>query len=76
MGKIDKAKEYIGALKVYMGFVLASLVATITGTIKLYLHKDSTTMFWIGVTATVLLALGFAVLVKHLHTKIDKLEEI
>ncbi len=76
MGKLDKAKEYIGAIKVYMGFILASLVATITGTIKLYLHKDSNIMFWIGISATVLLAFGFAVLVKHLHTKIDELEEL
>ena len=37
MSKLDKAKEYIGAIKVYMGFLLASLIAVISGTSKLYL---------------------------------------
>ena len=29
MSKLDKAIEYIGALKVYMGFELASLMGTV-----------------------------------------------
>ncbi len=39
MSKLDRAKEYIGVIKVYMGFLLASLMGTITGTIKLYLER-------------------------------------
>ena len=74
MGKIDKAKEYIGVIKVYMGFLLASLMATITGTTKLYLSDNINIMFWIGVTGIVLLAISFLLLMKHLHKKVNDLE--
>ena len=76
MGKIDKAKEYIGAIKVYMGFILASIMGSTTGTVKMYLAGETQVMFWIGVTGVVLLSFVFMLLAKHLHNKIDKLEEL
>ena len=76
MGKIDKAKEYIGVIKVYMGFLLASLMATITGTTKLYLSDNINIMFWIGITGIVLLAISFLLLMKHLHKKVNDLEKL
>jgi len=76
MSKIDKAKEYIGAIKVYMGFVLASLMGTVASTSKLYLAGKTDTMFWIGIVGIVLLALGFFFLMKHLHKKINDLEKL
>jgi len=76
MSKIDKAKEYIGAIKVYMGFLLASLIATITGTSKLYLSNQFGIMFWLGILGIVLIAFAFMGLVRHLHKKIDDLEEL
>ena len=36
MGRIDEQKELIGALKVYLGFVLAILLSTGTGVSRLY----------------------------------------
>lgn len=76
MGKLDKEKEYIGTIKVYMGFLLASLMGTITGTVKLYLANQLGSMFWVGVVGIVLIALTFLSLVKHLHKKIDDLEDL
>lgn len=76
MSKLDKAKEYIGAIKVYMGFILASLMGTVTGTSKLYLSDNTDTMFWIGIIGIILLSLGFLLLMKHLHKKINDLEKL
>ena len=76
MSKLDKAKEYIGAIKVYMGFILASLMGTVTGTSKLYLSAKTDTMFWIGIIGIMLLSLGFLLLMKHLHKKINDLEKL
>jgi len=76
MGKIDKAKEYIGAIRIYMTFVLASLVATIAGVSKLYMALYFGVMFWIGIIAIIMLALIFVLLARHMHKKINELEEI
>ena len=76
MRKIDKAKEYIGAVKVYMGFMLASLMGTVASTSKLYLSGETNTMFWIGIIGILLLSVGFLLLMKHLHKKINDLEEL
>ena len=76
MSKIDKAKEYIGAVKVYMGFMLASLMGTVASTSKLYLSDEINTMFWIGIIGILLLSVGFLLLMKHLHKKINDLEEL
>ena len=59
-----------------MGFLLASLIATITGTSKLYLSNQSDIMFWLGIFGIVLISLAFIGLVRHLHKKIDDLEEL
>jgi len=74
MSKLDKAKEYIGAIKVYMGFILASLMGTVASTSKLYLSGEIYTMFWIGIIGIILLSLGFLFLMKHLYKKINDLE--
>jgi len=76
MSKLDKAKEYIGVIKVYMGFLLASLMGTITGTVKLYLSNNTNIMFWLGITGIILIAVAFLLLVKHLHSKINELENL
>lgn len=75
MSKLDKAKEYIGAIKVYMGFLLASLIAVISGTSKLYLSDRHNIMFWLGVLAIAVIAISFIGLVRYLHKKIDELED-
>ena len=36
MSKLDKAKEYIGMLKVYMGILIALMISDVSGTAKLF----------------------------------------
>jgi len=76
MSKLDKAKEYIGAIKVYMGFVLASLMGVVASTSKLYLSGEVNVIFWIGLVGIILLSIGFLGLMKHLHKKINDLEDL
>ena len=76
MGKIDKEKEYIGALKAYLGFILAVILAIGTGLVKLYLTEEFGFLFWIGAVVILGAIVLFAYVVKILHTHIDKLEEL
>lgn len=43
MSKLDKAKEYINMLKVYMGILIALLISDISGTVKLFQNNDTNT---------------------------------
>jgi len=76
MGQIDKEKEFIGLMKVFMGFLLAALMGVVTGLVKRFDAGHVDTTFWIGVTATVILSIAFGVLVRFTLRKIDKLEEM
>jgi len=69
MSKLDKAKEYINILKVYMGILIALLISDISGTIKLFQHNDTGTAFWFGVVSIILLSLAFVKLAKYAHIK-------
>ena len=76
MGKIDRAKEYINMLKVYMGIVIALLISDISGTAKLFNAKQTGVTFWLGIGSIVVLAYVFIRLAKYTHQKIDELEEM
>jgi len=76
MGKIDRAKEYINMLKVYMGIVIALLISDISGTAKLFNAKHTGVTFWLGIGSIVVLAYVFIRLAKYTHQKIDELEEM
>ncbi|HIP61658.1 MAG TPA: hypothetical protein EYG98_03795 [Sulfurovum sp.] len=76
MSKLDKAKEHINMLKIYMGILIALLISDISGTVKLFQNNDTDATFWVGVVSIILLSLGFAKLAKYAHNKIDELEEL
>ncbi len=76
MSKIDKQKEYINMLKVYMGILIALLISDISGTVKMFQQNDVNTIFWFGVASIVLLSIAFIRLAKYAHKKIDELEEL
>jgi len=76
MGKIDKAKEYINMLKVYMGIVIALLISDVSGTAKLFNAGNVGVTFWLGIVSVVVLAYLFMRLAKYTHRKIDELEDI
>ncbi len=76
MGKIDKIKEHIGALKVYLAIVVSLMVTIGAGVANLYISSGSTLMIWLGVVGIVVLSIAFAVLAKYMHNKINELEEL
>ena len=76
MGKIDKAKEYINILKVYMGILVALIISDISGTAKLFNAGHIGLVFWSGIITVIILSLIFLRLARYVHKKIDELEEI
>ncbi len=76
MAKIDKAKEYIGALKVYLALITALLIGDIGGTIRLFRNREIDFTFWAGIVSIVILSIIFALVSKHMHRKIDELEDL
>ncbi len=76
MSKLDKAKGYIGLLKVYMGILVALLMADVSATAKLFNAKIIEVNFWLGIISIFVLAILFMKLVKHVHKKIDELEDL
>ena len=76
MGKIDKEKEFIGALKVYIALITALLMGDVSGTVKLYQSGVLDFTFWLGIITIVILAIIFMLLAKFMHKKINDLEEL
>jgi len=76
MSKLDKAKEYINILKVYMGIIIALIISDISGTAKLFNAEKIGVTFWLGIVSTIILSLLFMKLAKYVHRKIDELEEL
>ncbi len=76
MGKIDKEKEFIGALKVYIALITALLMGDISGTVKLYQSGVLDFTFWIGIITIIVLATLFMLLAKFMHKRINNLEEL
>jgi len=76
MGKIDKAKEFINILKVYMGILIALIISDISGTARLFNAEKIGITFWLGIISIIVMSLMFLKLAKYVHRKIDDLEEI
>jgi len=76
MGKIDEQKEYIGALKVYLGFILAIILSVGTGISKLYLAKYTGILFLVGSIILVVAILIFILIAKLMHRHIKRLKDL
>lgn len=76
MSKLDKAKEFINILKVYLGIITALLISDISGTAKLFNEEKVGISFWVGVVSIVLFAYIFFMLARYIHRKIDELEDM
>jgi TM2 domain-containing membrane protein YozV len=76
MGKIDKEKEHISNIRIYLGFIIVILISISTGVSKLYLSKTLNELFYIGIIWIIIFTFIFAILSKHLHKKTNELEEI
>ena len=76
MARIDEIKEEIGAIKTYLGFIIAFIITIGAGTAKVYLDNSSELLVLLGVTGIVFLAFVFAFLARVMHNKIKSLREI
>lgn len=76
MGKIDKIKEDIGAIKSYLGFIIAVMLTIGAGVAKLYLDGSTNILFYIGLALMFISASVFAMLSRAMHKKIKELEEL
>ncbi|WP_019895539.1 hypothetical protein [Hydrogenovibrio halophilus] len=76
MAKIDEIKEKIGAIKTYLGFVVAFLITIGAGVAKLYLNDSAVYLQALGAIGLVLFSIIFAFLAKTMHKKIQSLRNI
>jgi len=76
MGKIDEQKELIGALKVYLGFILAIILSTGAGVAKLYQAKETDILFWLGLTILFCAIIVFGLVSKKMHKLINELKDL
>ncbi|GEM_PF-3690877 len=75
MGKIDEIKEEIGAIKTYLGFVIAFMITMGAGVSKLFLDGRHGILFYAGIVAIFFLAFIFAFLARSMHRKIKSLKD-
>ena len=76
MAKIDEIKEEIGAIKTYLGFIVAFIITIGAGVAKLYLDNSSELLLLLGVIGILVFAIIFASLAKVMHNKIKSLKDI
>jgi len=76
MAKIDLIKEEIGAIKTYLGFIVAFIITIGAGVAKLYLDNSSELLLLLGVIGILVFAIIFASLAKVMHNKIKLLKDI
>ena len=76
MAKIDEIKEEIGAIKTYLGFIIAFIITIGAGTAKIYLDNSSDLLLSLGILGIIFLALVFSLLAKVMHKKIKSLKDV
>jgi len=76
MAKIDEIKEEIGAIKTYLGFIIAFIITIGAGTAKVFLDNSSELLVVLGVISILVFAGMFAFLARVMHNKIKSLKEI
>ena len=76
MAKLDEVKEEIGAIKTYLGFVIAFIITIGAGSSKVYLDNSSDLLLTLGIIGILFLALIFSFLAKTMHKKIKLLKDI
>ena len=76
MAEIDEIKEEIGAIKTYLGFIIAFIITIGAGSAKVYLENSSDLLLSLGIIGVIFLAFVFAMLAKVMHRKIKSLKDI
>ena len=76
MAKLDEIKEEIGAIKTYLGFIVAFIITIGAGSSKVYLDNSSDLLLVLGILGILILALIFSFLARVMHKKIKSLKDI
>ncbi len=76
MGKIDEAKEHIGALKTYLSIIVAIVLACGAGVAKLYEDGSAGLLFWLGISVMLIAIIAFIIVSKSMHSNIKKLKDL
>jgi len=76
MARIDEIKEEIGAIKTYLGFIVAFIITIGAGTSKVFLDSSSELLLILGVISLLVFATIFAFLARVMHNKIKSLKDI
>ena len=76
MAKIDEIKEEIGAIKTYLGFIIAFIITIGAGVAKIYIDGSSELLLFLGAFGLFVLSIIFALLAKAMHNKIKSLKEL
>lgn len=76
MGKIDRVKEHIGALKIYLAIIVSLAVTLSAGVAKLFIEDSNVFLQWLGIVGILLLSSLFILVARYMHKKIDDLEEL
>ena len=76
MADLDRAKDFINNIRLYMTMCLALIISIGSGISKMYVAENFSYIFFIGNILLLLLLLIFTFLAKKLHQKTDELKDI
>ena len=76
MAKLDEIKEEIGAIKTYLGFMVAFIITIGAGVAKLFLDNSSELLLLMGVAGIIVFTIIFAFLARVMHNKIKLLKDV
>ena len=76
MAELDKARDFINNIRLYMTMCLALIISLGSGISNMYVSDDYGYIFFIGNILLLILLLVFAYLAKKLHQKTDELKDI
>jgi len=76
MANIDRAKDFINNIRLYMSMILAMILAIGSGITKMYNANNYDYLFYAGNIIVLVLIFLFMYLAKLLHKKTDELKDI
>ncbi len=76
MADLDRAKDFINNIRLYMTMCLALIISIGSGITKIYLSGNFSYIFFIANILLLLLLVIFVYLAKKLHQKTDELKDI
>ncbi|MDQ7066574.1 MAG: hypothetical protein Q9M40_00395 [Sulfurimonas sp.] len=76
MAEIDKVKEEIGAIKTYLGFIIAFIITLGAGSAKVYLENSSDLLISLGILGILFSGISVLTTCKSHAQKIKSLRDL